>query len=530
MAFDFIIVGAGSAGCVLAYRLSEDPKNAVLLIEAGGSDNHPFIRMPKGIVKLRHDQRFLWSYPIEDKTKAHEQEVWIRGKTLGGSSSINGMVYIRGQAADYDDWEALGNPGWGWDEMRKVYIAFEQHELGESELRGGNGVMPISTYPGNYSVNDAIIAAGSAAGLPVREDLNGMINQEGIGYVPRTISGGRRVSAASSFLKQAKTRKNLTILPRTFVSKVIFEGKTAVGVECRLIDDTKEKYFAREIILSGGAIESPKLLQLSGIGESAQLNELGIKTVHHSPGVGRNLREHRFLTTKFRLKSGPSYNSDLRGLGLVRSVLNYLLFKKGVLTTSVYDVNAFIRAANNDRPDAQLALGPLSFDPKTYEIDRFHGIQCAGLPTRPESCGHVRLRSSDERDAPIVFANYLSDERDRRVSVGILRYIRHLFNHEPLKSLVAEELLPGPDITEDDEIIRAFVEDGSPGFHVACTCKMGPASDPEAVLDEGLQVRGTTGLRVIDASVMPTLVSGNTNGPTIAIAWRAADLILGVSR
>lgn len=530
MEYNYIVVGAGSAGCVLAYRLSEDPRNKVLLIEAGGRDNHPFISLPKGIAKLRNNPNYLWHYPIEDSTGSNQPEIWIRGRTLGGSSSVNGMAYVRGQAADYDEWEAMGNPGWGWSEMKKAYIAVERHELGNDDSRGGEGMMPISIFPGSYSTNDEIIAAGAAAGLPIREDLNGMIDQEGIGYVPRTISKGRRVSTATAFLRPAMKRKNLRVLTRRVVSKVLMENKRAIGITCSRKNGERETYKGREIILSGGAIESPKLLQLSGIGNEKFLRDMGIIPIHHSPGVGENFREHRFLTTKFRLNRGPSYNSELRGLGLIKSMLNYVLFRKGVLSSSIYDVNAFIRATDDPRPNAQLAIAPQSFDPKTYEIDDFPGIQCAGLATRPESRGHIRIRSTDFNDTPIIFANYLAEEQDRRVSVGILHFVRRMFDQEPLRSLVAEELRPGPGIVSDEEIVDAFIEQGSPGFHGACSCKMGPASDPEAVLDEQLRVRGVDALRVIDASILPTLVSGNTNGPTIAIAWKAADMILGVNR
>jgi choline dehydrogenase len=523
--YDYIIVGAGSAGCVLANRLSENRAHRVLLLEAGPPDTNPLIRVPRAAGKLMRDPRVMWYFPTEPETgNAQRQYLWVRGKTLGGSSSVNGMIYVRGHPADYNAWEAAGNRGWGWADMLRSFKAIEDHELGADEFRGAGGPLHISIQRSNSPLHAAFLEAGIAMGIPRREDLN-RPDLEGIAHTPCTIRNGRRVSAADAFLKPARRRHNLRIITGAFVNRIGFEGRRARTVMTERRGSAIGYYADREIILSAGAIHSPKILQLSGIGPADHLRALDIEVVRDSPGVGANLREHKLVTFQHRLKEPLSDNAKLAGARLCWSVFRYLLTRRGVLATT-FDVNAFIRTRSElDRPDAQLTLSSFSLARSSggIKFDTYPGSMIFGYPLRPESQGSIRLKSKNPAEMPLIRANYLSAEYDRRVTVNMFRCIRALCAQAPLRPYIAEETMPGPAVRDDDEILDHCARDES-GAHAIGSCKMG--RDPLAVVDERLCVRGVDGLRVMDCSVMPTQISGNTNGPVMAMAWRAAELIL----
>ncbi len=528
-AYDYIIVGAGSSGCVLANRLSADPTVSVLLVEAGPDDTSPLIAMPRGIGKLlAPGNPHVWNYAVSPGGNA-PQEVWLKGRAVGGSSSINGMVYVRGAPADYDAWEAAGCTDWGWDRMGRHFVALEDHVLGAKDWRGTGGPLKVSVHPAGDPLCEAFINAAVQAGTPRVDDMNDMpaVTKGGMGYQPTTTHRGKRFSAARAFLKPVRGRPNLDVVPDTDVQRILFDGQRACGILLRNKHGLHEVAARREIILSAGAIQSPKLLQLSGIGPRALLESLGVPVIVDAPGVGANLREHRYLSFTYQMR-GNSLNQKLSGLGLIGSALRYLFGSKGALTHAAHEVGGFIKTlASPDRPDAQIGMGLYSFhtDAKgAVALDPYPGMTVIAYYLRPDSQGQVRISSADPDVPPIIDANHLATDADRTHFVALFRWLRNLAKQSALKDWIVAETGKTVEIETDEDILASAITLGGTTFHICGTCRMGV--DDGAVLDPQLRVRGVTGLRVVDTSIMPTIVSGNTNAPAMAIALNAAEMIL----
>ena len=531
--YDYIIVGAGSAGCVMANRLSADPSKRVALLEAGPRDKSPLIHMPLGIALLANSKKLNWGFETEPQEHLNGRRLfWPRGKTLGGSSSINGHIYNRGQRQDFDTWAQLGNRGWGYPDVLPYFKRMERR-IGEGDetFRGRDGNLTVTTMDWQDPLCEAFMEGAVSLGIPRNPDYNGAI-QEGVSYCQRTIEGGLRMSAAKAFLHPARKRGNVDVRTHAHVTNIIFEGKRAVGV--RYLKGGKggtpvEVRAAKEVILSGGAYNSPQVLQLSGVGSPALLQSHGIEVRHALPGVGEGLQDHYAPRSVARVKNIRTINELRRGLSLWVEALKWATTRRGLLSLSPTMVYCFWHSGETtESSDLQLTFTPASYKEGVQgQLEDEPGMTVASWQQRPESRGYVRIRSADPFVQPIIQTNYLVEEIDRRVVVAGMKLARRLLASKPLAPYYAYEDFPGPKVQSDDEFLAAATERGTTTFHPGCTCRMGPAEAKTSVVDDQLRVHGLQGLRVVDASIMPRMISANLNASTLMIADKASDMIRG---
>jgi len=527
--YDYIVVGAGSAGCVVANRLSVNRSSRVLVLEAGGNDNWIWFHIPVGYLFAIGNRRSDWMFETESEPGLNGRSLkYPRGKVVGGSSAINAMISMRGQALDYDHWRQLGLTGWGWDDVRPVFKRLDDHFLGESEHHGVGGEWRVERPRVKWDILDNVAKAAVEMGVPMTSNFNTGDNT-GVGYFHVNQKRGFRWSSARGFLKPALNRANLRLETGVLVEKVLFDGKRAVGVRFRQHGRTVEVRAKGEVILSAGSIGSPQILQLSGVGPAEWLREFGVTVVADRPGIGRNLQDHLQQRAIYRVHGIKTLNETYHSLaGRALMGIEYALFRRGPLTMPPSQLGIFTTSSPDfDRPNIQFHVQPLSLDKFGDPLHRFPAITVAACNLRPTSRGTVRLRSADPSAKPVIAPNYLSTDEDRRVAADAIRVTRRLMKQEALRRFRPEEYLPGPSIDDSDAALaRAAGDIGTTIFHPVGTAKMGLEHDPSAVVDKHLRVIGLDGLRVIDASVMPTITSGNTNTPTIMIADKGARGVL----
>lgn len=531
--FDYVIIGAGSAGCILANRLTADGRHNVCLLEAGPRDWHPYIHIPAGFIKTLMDPKVNWLYESEPSHWTGGRPIGVpRGKTLGGSSSINGHIYNRGQRMDFDSWAQRGNRGWGYADVLPYFRRCETRIGGGDETyRGRDGNMTVTDLNYDHPLCEAFIQGAGEIGIPRNPDYNG-VRQEGISYVQRTAYKNRRMSTARAFLNPAKSRPNLTVHTGAHATRILFEGKRAVGVEYAKGGRggaTAQVRAGREVILSGGAINSPQLLQLSGVGPGDLLKSLGVEVKHDLPGVGENLRDHYAPRLSGKIKGAETINERARGLNLVGEVVKYFAGGKSILSLSPSMVYGFWHSDPATKSnDLQFIFTPASYKVGVHGLlDDHPGFTVATWQHRPESKGYVRARTADPFEKPAIQPNYLDHETDRRIVVEAMKLSRALIENAAMKPYFDGWVYPEADVRSDDELLEAARHYGNTTFHVMGTCRMAPDSDPTAVVDDALRVHGLEALRVIDASVMPAMVSANLNAATMMIAEKASDIVLG---
>ncbi len=525
--FDYIIVGAGSAGSVLAARLSEEPGVSVLLLEAGPPDNSIWIHLPIGYGKTMWSKKYNWCFHTDPDPNMNGRRIyWPRGKTLGGSSSINGLIYIRGQREDYDHWSALGNVGWGYDDVLPYFIKSERNQRGASAYHGDDGPLSVSDIGDRNALIDAFIEGAGQTGVPSTDDFNGE-RQEGAGYYQLNTWHGLRWSTARGYLRPARNRVDLHVETEAQATGLIIENKRATGVNYIQRGIAKAARARNEVLVCAGAIQSPQLLQLSGVGPAALLQKYGIAVQHDAAGVGENLQDHLQIRLTYE-STRPTTNDQLNSLlGQARVGLQWLLHRSGPLAVGINQGGCFLRALPDEAktPDIQFHVATLSADMAGGKLHPFSGFTMSVCQLRPESRGHIRIRSNDALQPPEMQPNYLSTDLDRRTNVAAIKAARLIAATPAMRDFVKCEVKPGADATDEAVLLEFCRNNGATIFHPSGTCKMGVGSDPLAVLDERLRVRGIDRLRVVDCSAMPTLVSGNTNAPVVMMAEKAADMI-----